>query len=31
VRAEDGEPYRECIFCRKYGGGPKVIVFTSGA
>ena len=31
VKKDGGEPYRECFFCRKYGGSPKTaIMFVSG-
>ena len=31
VQKDGGEPYRECFFCRKYGGSPKdAMIYSSG-
>jgi hypothetical protein len=29
VKKDDGEPYRECLFCRTYGGSPKEAIILS--
>ena len=30
VSKDGGEPYRECLFCRKYGRSPKFYAGGSG-